>query len=228
MVLVTRMATSLRSSRDEGPMLFMFALISDVQYADRGKPIRKSFMSMLSLFCKKWVLIIGIRAPKKKHRLESRVTICQKEQFPNELLPFLWLNFFSSLLCHILDDGWNYLHTSQRFYRGAATGLQRAMDGFSAEVHDVAGQSADIGVFILQLGDLIDGFNAPEQSEQALEVVLRILNGLGCPVYHSLGNHELYNFRKEVNQPKLYMLAQNLFVILRSTHLYIQSNTCNR
>lgn len=98
----------------------------------------------------------------------------------------------------LLDNGWNYLRTSQRFYRGAANGLQRAVDAFTAQLHAKARQTGDMTAFMLQLGDLIDGFNAPEQSEQALEVVLRILEGAGCPVHHSLGNHELYNFRKEV------------------------------
>lgn len=58
--------------------------------------------------------------------------------------------------------------------------------------------------FIAQLGDLIDGQNAggygqgldlkEPQSEQALEQVLAIWDQCAIPVYHAVGNHELYNF----------------------------------
>jgi len=57
---------------------------------------------------------------------------------------------------------------------------------------------------VLQLGDLIDGqnsgsygqglrFEAP-RSREALREALDALHGAPAPVYHAVGNHELYNF----------------------------------
>lgn len=55
--------------------------------------------------------------------------------------------------------------------------------------------------FVLQLGDLIDGYNAPRQSESALRSVKkeldRLAESLPLGVLSSLGNHELYNFTKQ-------------------------------
>lgn len=55
--------------------------------------------------------------------------------------------------------------------------------------------------FVLQLGDLIDGRNAPGGSEAALArtkgELARLEKKLALGVLNSLGNHELYNFPKE-------------------------------
>lgn len=49
--------------------------------------------------------------------------------------------------------------------------------------------------FVLQLGDLLDGFNAPGNSQPALDLLLSELEG-AFDVHHCIGNHELYNFNR--------------------------------
>lgn len=55
--------------------------------------------------------------------------------------------------------------------------------------------------FVIQLGDLIDGRNAPEHSDVALRAtkaeLVRLSDAMPLGVLSVLGNHELYNFRKE-------------------------------
>ena len=70
--------------------------------------------------------------------------------------------------------------------------------------------------FIVQLGDIIDGFNASlvdasdnqrSFSKEALDAVMKEFSKLPLemPVFHNLGNHELYNFsRKELARSVLH------------------------
>ena len=62
--------------------------------------------------------------------------------------------------------------------------------------------------FIVQLGDIIDGFNAGlidandserNFSQEALDAVMKEFSKLPLeiPVFHNMGNHELYNFSRE-------------------------------
>ena len=53
----------------------------------------------------------------------------------------------------------------------------------------------------MQFGDAIDGFNPKEHSEAAMQSVLKAFSELQKPVYHMIGNHDLYNLpRHRLNQ----------------------------
>ena len=87
-----------------------------------------------------------------------------------------------------VDDGWNYARTVRRAFRGALVQLGRAVNWWNA---------LDI-VAVAQLGDLADGRNAAlGQTEAAFERAMRELRRLRAPVLHLVGNHELYNFKRE-------------------------------
>ncbi|XP_033746177.1 manganese-dependent ADP-ribose/CDP-alcohol diphosphatase-like isoform X2 [Pecten maximus] len=87
-----------------------------------------------------------------------------------------------------IEDRYNFRKTRLRFYRKALTLLQRAITDWKAEKVDC----------VLQLGDVIDGFNKEENaSEGALTTILEVLKAFPGPIYHTWGNHELYNFTQE-------------------------------
>ena len=92
------------------------------------------------------------------------------------------------------DTATNFAGTEVRNYRGTL-----------AQAQDAVALWNSMGVqFVVQLGDLIDGQNAggygaglkfeEPQSEQALSRVASALAGSDAPIYHAIGNHELYNF----------------------------------
>ncbi|OWZ20688.1 hypothetical protein PHMEG_0004864 [Phytophthora megakarya] len=104
-----------------------------------------------------------------------------------------------------VEDGWDFHHISQRYYRNALPQLQAAV----AEWLRVA-KSESSGAklrFAVNLGDLIDGKNRPAStSRQALESTKAawepFQDSVG-PVHHLVGNHELYNFPASVIQQDL-------------------------
>lgn len=88
-----------------------------------------------------------------------------------------------------IDDGHNFLRTRKRYYRSSIQLLRQALKSWS--------EAAVTPDFILQLGDIIDGFNRRhEASEQALEVVLKEFSSSPAKVHHVWGNHEFYNFNR--------------------------------
>lgn len=90
-----------------------------------------------------------------------------------------------------IEDGFNFTRTRQRFYRSSLELLERAQKHWSEETPRPR--------FVLQLGDLIDGFNRThEASEKALDTVLSRLSPgpADIPVHHVWGNHEFYNFNR--------------------------------
>lgn len=92
------------------------------------------------------------------------------------------------------DDAANFAGTEVRGYRGTLHQAHEAVKVWNE--HEVA--------FVAQLGDLIDGQNAGSygaglsftepQSDIALGRVLGALSACRAPIYHAVGNHELYNF----------------------------------
>ncbi|XP_056405478.1 manganese-dependent ADP-ribose/CDP-alcohol diphosphatase isoform X2 [Hyla sarda] len=96
-----------------------------------------------------------------------------------------------------IDNGYNFTKTRMRYYRNSLSLLQGAMREWAAE--RVAPQ------FILQLGDIIDGYNVTyKSSEASLEKVLTEMDRLKTPVHHIWGNHEFYNFsRKQLMESRL-------------------------
>ena len=99
-----------------------------------------------------------------------------------------------------IDDRQNYSKTKWRRYRNALPCLQKAVAHWKVEKPSP--------MFIIQLGDIIDGFNSGlvdavdnerNFSKEALDAVLREFSKLptNMPVLHNIGNHELYNFSRE-------------------------------
>ncbi|KAL4144816.1 hypothetical protein PRNP1_013941 [Phytophthora ramorum] len=104
-----------------------------------------------------------------------------------------------------VEDGWDFHHTSQRFYRNALPQLQATV----AEWLRVAKSESSSSKlrFAVNLGDLIDGKNRPAStSRQALESTkaawVPFEDAVG-PVHHLVGNHELYNFPAAVIKKEL-------------------------
>ncbi|XP_029978385.1 manganese-dependent ADP-ribose/CDP-alcohol diphosphatase-like [Sphaeramia orbicularis] len=88
-----------------------------------------------------------------------------------------------------IDDGFNYARTRRRYYRNSLQLLRNARESWS--------ESAVKPEFILQLGDIIDGFNKPHNaSDRALDTVLREFSSIPVEVHHVWGNHEFYNFSR--------------------------------
>ncbi|XP_030631464.1 manganese-dependent ADP-ribose/CDP-alcohol diphosphatase [Chanos chanos] len=88
-----------------------------------------------------------------------------------------------------IDDGYNFKRTRKRYYRNSLQLLHKATKEWSAERFKPN--------FILQLGDIIDGFNKKyEASERALETVIKEFNDYPAVVHHVWGNHEFYNFSR--------------------------------
>jgi len=95
------------------------------------------------------------------------------------------------------DDASNFAGTEIRKYRGTLEQTRRAVEHWNALREPSA-------ACILNLGDIIDGQNAGgygagltfdgPQSEAALGRVCGALSACKAPIYHAVGNHELYNF----------------------------------
>lgn len=89
-----------------------------------------------------------------------------------------------------IDDGYNYSQTRMRYYRSSLQLLRNAQESWS--------ESAVKPDFILQLGDIIDGFNKRDDaSDGALDTVLREFSSSPVEVHHVWGNHEFYNFSRD-------------------------------
>ncbi|XP_068439701.1 manganese-dependent ADP-ribose/CDP-alcohol diphosphatase [Clinocottus analis] len=88
-----------------------------------------------------------------------------------------------------IDDGYNYTRTRKRYYRSSLQLLRNAQKSWS--------EAAVKPEFILQLGDVIDGFNKSRgASARALDAVLAELCCGRVDVHHVWGNHEFYNFSR--------------------------------
>ena len=94
-----------------------------------------------------------------------------------------------------VEDQPNFAGTEIRAYRGALEQTRRAVTLWN---------SLENVRFVAQLGDLIDGQNAGKygaglsfkapQTEVAFGRVTEELARCAAPIYHAVGNHELYNF----------------------------------
>ncbi|KAG8535024.1 hypothetical protein GDO81_029655 [Engystomops pustulosus] len=83
-------------------------------------------------------------------------------------------------------SGWR----TMRYYQESCSHLCRAIQEWNME--DTRPR------FVLQLGDIIDGFNKRgNKSEDSLAKVLAITRTALMPFHHVWGNHELYNFSRE-------------------------------
>ncbi|XP_038064627.1 manganese-dependent ADP-ribose/CDP-alcohol diphosphatase-like [Patiria miniata] len=105
-----------------------------------------------------------------------------------------------------IDNRLNSTKTHTRYYRNAVALLTKAIDYWNS---DVSAMRPD---FVMQLGDIIDGFNnegGKSQSLRSLRVILNQFDRLPCTVHHALGNHEFYNFnRVEIMNSRLFSGVQ--------------------
>jgi manganese-dependent ADP-ribose/CDP-alcohol diphosphatase len=93
-------------------------------------------------------------------------------------------------------DGSNHKKTMARYYRGALTVLTRAVEYYNSFAVPLS--------FVAQLGDLIDGKNAEMgASTLALDKCLAVISNSTAPFVHCVGNHELYNFDRDILATKL-------------------------
>ncbi|XP_067914078.1 manganese-dependent ADP-ribose/CDP-alcohol diphosphatase isoform X2 [Heterodontus francisci] len=89
------------------------------------------------------------------------------------------------------ENGFNYSRTRERYYRNSLHLLRNAVKVWNEEPITPR--------FILQLGDIIDGCNSQlKSSDDALQVVINEFANCTSPVHHIWGNHEFYNFDREV------------------------------
>jgi len=89
-------------------------------------------------------------------------------------------------------NGLNYTGDKVRYFRNSVFILGDAVKHWNTAPGQIN--------FVLQLGDIIDGCNASTSgaSRKSLEKITQIFSQLKCPVYHVTGNHELYNFKREL------------------------------
>ncbi|KAM8945704.1 manganese-dependent ADP-ribose/CDP-alcohol diphosphatase-like [Pelodytes ibericus] len=89
-----------------------------------------------------------------------------------------------------IDNGYNFMKTRMRYYRNSLTLLKDAVQEWDREIKKPK--------FILQLGDIIDGFNVPHKmTDESLAKVLTEMEKLNIPFHHIWGNHEFYNFSRK-------------------------------
>jgi len=113
--------------------------------------------------------------------------------------PLFSFGLISDIQYADINPASNFGGGEHREYRASVSAAEEVVAHWSAGERPLS--------FIAQLGDLIDGQNAggygqglemdTPQSEEAVERVLSIWDQCPTPVYHAVGNHELYNFTWE-------------------------------
>ena len=95
------------------------------------------------------------------------------------------------------DNGMDKKGKMMRHYRGSLDVLANAVTFFNQ-------QTSPALTCVYQLGDLIDGMNARDgKSEQALASVLGAIGRSSIPFVHLVGNHDLYNFDRDMLAARL-------------------------
>lgn len=82
-----------------------------------------------------------------------------------------------------IPDGHSFLGVP-RYYRHSAQVLQRAVNTWNEHKKHK---------FVVNCGDIVDGFCPKDKSLEAVQKVLEEFNKFNGPVYHMIGNHCLYN-----------------------------------
>ncbi|XP_036382168.1 manganese-dependent ADP-ribose/CDP-alcohol diphosphatase isoform X1 [Megalops cyprinoides] len=124
----------------------------------------------------------------KGGKLTSRLTRTRK--MDDSIQPLFTFGIIADIQYADIDDGFNFKRTRKRYYRNSLKLLRRANEKWRTEAVPPS--------FILQLGDIIDGFNKKyDASEKALETVVNELDKGEIEVHHVWGNHEFYNFSRD-------------------------------
>ncbi|XP_023693009.1 manganese-dependent ADP-ribose/CDP-alcohol diphosphatase isoform X2 [Paramormyrops kingsleyae] len=125
-----------------------------------------------------------------KHEGLSSRLISRASKMDDSIQPLFTFGVIADIQYADIDDGYNFTHTRKRYYRNSLQLLRRANEKWKTETVQPS--------FILQLGDIIDGFNKKyEASQKALDTVLTEFDRTGIAVHHVWGNHEFYNFSRQ-------------------------------
>eukprot|EP00300_Choanocystis_sp_HF-7_P018387 c20022_g1_i5.p1 GENE.c20022_g1_i5~~c20022_g1_i5.p1 ORF type:complete len:114 (+),score=14.72 c20022_g1_i5:139-480(+) len=100
-----------------------------------------------------------------------------------------------------MDDGSDFARTVVRRYRQSLQSLNFAVQSWNHQINNQQAIS-----FIIQLGDLMDGFAIRNGTrDKDLATLMQAIEACQAPWYHVIGNHELYNFpRHELCQHPLF------------------------
>lgn len=138
--------------------------------------------------------------------MESGLTECM---IGGKLSPLFSFGVIADVQYADIDDKMNYAHTKWRYYRNAVHLLREAIASWNKETRGVN--------FVVQLGDLVDGFNLVEKGKSESFAVLKRLmtefENCHVPVHNVIGNHDVFNFlRKELFEMNFlsgYVLSRN-------------------
>ncbi|XP_064179127.1 manganese-dependent ADP-ribose/CDP-alcohol diphosphatase isoform X2 [Anguilla rostrata] len=124
----------------------------------------------------------------KSGSLKNRLTRIKK--MDETLPPLFTFGVIADIQYADIEDGFNHHHTRKRYYRNSLRLLRRANEKWKGEAVKPS--------FIIQLGDVIDGYNKKyNASETALKTVVNEMDKSAIEVHHVWGNHEFYNFSRD-------------------------------
>ena len=129
----------------------------------------------------------------------AKATPAEAETLKHETSRLFRFGLIADIQYADIPDATNFAGTETRMYRGTIECTRTAVAGWNALEPQP--------LFVGQLGDMIDGQNAGKygagielgwdkepQTAMAFERVMHELNQCEMPLYHAIGNHELYNF----------------------------------
>jgi manganese-dependent ADP-ribose/CDP-alcohol diphosphatase len=94
-----------------------------------------------------------------------------------------------------INDGKSF-HGISRYYRNSIKLLEEAINSWNND-HQLP------LAFTIHLGDIVDGWAEKPRAKEGLETVIDVFNKFKGPVYHLIGNHCLYNLKRDVLHPML-------------------------
>lgn len=113
----------------------------------------------------------------------------RRAQMEDNAAPAFTFGLIADIQYADLEDGCNFHGTRKRYYRNSLHLLRNAIRYWNEEEVKPS--------FILQLGDIIDGFNSKHgASDKALQTVIDEFRSCSAQVHHVWGNHEFYNFTR--------------------------------
>lgn len=120
---------------------------------------------------------------------DRNAKVQRSAQMENHEAPAFTFGLIADIQYADLKDGCNFHGTRKRYYRNSRHLLRNAIRQWNEEEVKPS--------FILQLGDIIDGFNSKHNaSEKALKTVIDEFRRCPAQAHHVWGNHEFYNFTR--------------------------------